>query len=111
MYLLNNKIFLNELFIVLIKREEEFSDRLIARATFKGFTALHYAVLSRNKDSVKALLDAGANPTIENEAGHRAVDYAYMDKDIEELLIKHAIKYDEMLQVKVNIYFIKILKY
>ncbi|OXU21902.1 hypothetical protein TSAR_002413 [Trichomalopsis sarcophagae] len=85
---------------VLSEREEEFSDRLIARATFKGFTALHYAVLARSKDCVKALLDAGANPTIENEAGRRAVDYAYMDKEIEDMLIKHALKYDEIIKEK-----------
>ena len=88
--------------LVLSEREEEFSDRLIARATFKGFTALHYAVLSRSKDCVKALLDAGADPTVENEAGRRAVDYAYMDKDIEEMLIKHALKYDELIKEKVS---------
>lgn len=89
-------------FIVLIEREEEFSDRLIARATFKGCTALHYAVLSRSKECVKVLLDAGADPTIENESGRRAVDYAYMDQEIEEMLHKHAIKYDEELKEKVR---------
>ncbi|KAJ8667136.1 hypothetical protein QAD02_008798 [Eretmocerus hayati] len=85
---------------VLSEREEEFSDRLIARATFKGFTALHYAVLSGSKDCVKVLLDAGADPTVENEAGRRAVDYAYMDKDIEDMLKKHAEKYDELIKEK-----------
>ncbi|GAB1862010.1 Caseinolytic peptidase B protein-like protein [Camponotus japonicus] len=84
---------------VLMKREEEFSDRLNNRATFQGFTALHYAVLADSKICVKALLDGGANPTVENEAGHRAVDYA-KEGEIKEMLIKHAIKYDEIVKEK-----------
>lgn len=84
---------------VLMKREEEFSDRLNNRATFQGFTALHYAVLADSKICVKTLLDEGANPTVENEAGHRAVDYA-TEGEIKEMLIKHAIKYDEIVKEK-----------
>ncbi|TGZ48126.1 mitochondrial disaggregase [Temnothorax longispinosus] len=84
---------------VLTKREEEFSDRLNNRATFQGFTALHYAVLADSKSCVKALLDGGANPTIENEAGHRAVEYA-KEGEIKEMLVKHAIKYDEIAKEK-----------
>ncbi|XP_011685269.1 PREDICTED: caseinolytic peptidase B protein homolog isoform X2 [Wasmannia auropunctata] len=84
---------------VLTKREEEFSDRLNNRASFQGFTALHYAVLADSKACVKALLDGGANPTIENETGYRAVEYA-KEGEIKEMLIKHAIKYDEMVKQK-----------
>lgn len=86
--------------LVLTKREEEFSDRLNNRATFQGFTALHYAVLADSETCVKALLDGGANPTIENEAGHRAVEYA-KEREMKEMLIKHAIKYDEIVKEKV----------
>ncbi|XP_063988440.1 mitochondrial disaggregase [Diachasmimorpha longicaudata] len=84
---------------VLTKREEEFSDRLNNRATFKGFTALHYAVLADSISCVKILLNAGANPTIENDTGHRAVEYA-RDDEIKELLVKHATKYDELMKEK-----------
>lgn len=83
-----------------MKREEEFSDRLNNRASFQGFTALHYAVLADSIACVKALLDAGANPTIENEAGHRAVEYA-RDGEIKEILNKYTLKYDEILKKKV----------
>ena len=31
---------------VLYEREDEFSDKLNSRATFRGFTSLHYAVLT-----------------------------------------------------------------
>lgn len=88
--------------LVLTRREEEFSDRLNNRATFQGFTALHYAVLADSKTCVKALLDGGANPTIENDAGHRAVAYAKRE-EIKEMLIKYAIKYDEIIKEKVFI--------
>ncbi|XP_012261411.2 caseinolytic peptidase B protein homolog isoform X2 [Athalia rosae] len=84
---------------VLMDREEEFSDRLNNKASFQGFTALHYAVLADSMPCVEALLEAGANPTIENEAGHRAVEYA-RDGDMKELLIQHALKYDEILKEK-----------
>ena len=83
-----------------MKREEEFSDRLNSKASFKGFTALHYAVLSGSLSCVKALLEGGANPTIENESGHRPVDYAESEK-MKEILTEHAIKYDEIMKAKV----------
>uniref|UniRef100_A0A0C9R1I9 Clpb_1 protein n=1 Tax=Fopius arisanus TaxID=64838 RepID=A0A0C9R1I9_9HYME len=84
---------------VLTKREEEFSDRLNNRATFKGFTALHYAVLADSLSCVKILLEAGANPTIENDTGHRAVEYA-RDDEIKDLLTKQSHKYDELMKEK-----------
>ncbi|XP_033215350.1 caseinolytic peptidase B protein homolog isoform X2 [Belonocnema kinseyi] len=82
---------------VLTKRDEEFSDHLNKRATFKGCTALHYATLSNSKECVKYLLDAGANPAIENEVGHRAIDYA-KEGEVKELLIEYTLKYDEILK-------------
>lgn len=85
-----------------MKREEEFSDVLNNKATFQGFTALHYAVLADSEICVQTLLDGGANPTVENEAGHRAVEYAKEGK-IKEMLIKHAIRYDELVREKVCI--------
>lgn len=63
------------MFIVLFEREDEFSDRLNSRATFRGFTSLHYAVLSDNVELIKLLLDYGADPLIENDLGHRPYDY------------------------------------
>ena len=44
---------------MLSAREEEFSDQLNARASFKGFTPLHYAALADNSEAIKLLLDAG----------------------------------------------------
>ncbi|XP_071786928.1 mitochondrial disaggregase-like [Asterias amurensis] len=73
---------------VLVTREDEFSDRLNNRATFKGCTALHYSVLVDDLDVAKILLDAGANPLQENENGHIPVQYA-KSVVMKELLQNH----------------------
>lgn len=44
---------------VLVTREDDFNNRLNNRASFKGCTALHYAVLADDYRTVKALLDGG----------------------------------------------------
>ncbi|PSN36446.1 Caseinolytic peptidase B protein [Blattella germanica] len=76
--------------------EDEFSDRLNNRATFQGFTALHYAVLTDQKEIAKLLLENGANPTIENDAGHRPLEYAH-DNETKELLRKYSTKITKLL--------------
>lgn len=72
-------------------RDEDFSNRLNNSATFLGFTALHYAVLVDDLEVVKVLLENGANPCTENDAGHRAELYAN-DEDIKNLLQEHVKK-------------------
>ena len=72
-------------------REEEFSNRLNNRATFQGFTALHYAVLADDVEVIEALLEGGANPLKENDAGHRPSDYA-REGDVKNMLLKYAVK-------------------
>ncbi len=62
------------------KREEEFCDRLSSRATFNGFTALHYAVLNDNLTIVNVLIEHGADPLIENEQGHLPSAYALQQR-------------------------------
>lgn len=62
--------------LVLMIRDEEFCSGLNNRATFTGFTSLHYAVLNDNFDLVQLLIEHGANPCIENESGHKPVTYA-----------------------------------
>ena len=46
-------------FLVLVTREDEFSDRLNSRANFKGCTSLHYAVLADDNEIVRLLLNHG----------------------------------------------------
>ncbi len=62
------------------KREGEFCDRLSSRATFNGFTALHYAVLNDNLSIVNVLIEHGADPLIENEQGHLPSAYALQQR-------------------------------
>lgn len=45
--------------IVIIKREDEFCDRLSKNADFSGFTPLHYAAISDDYECIKLLLDFG----------------------------------------------------
>ncbi|XP_072849494.2 mitochondrial disaggregase [Pogona vitticeps] len=61
---------------VLVTREDDFNNRLNNRASFKGCTALHYAVLADDYPTVKLLLEGGANPLQRNEMGHTPMDYA-----------------------------------
>ncbi|XP_067221299.1 mitochondrial disaggregase-like isoform X1 [Chanodichthys erythropterus] len=61
---------------VLVSREDEFSNRLSSRASFRGCSALHYAALADDLRTVRMLLDAGANPLQKNELGHTPLTYA-----------------------------------
>ena len=76
---------------VLLAREEEFCNYLNNRASFLGFTALHYAVLVDNVEVVKVLLEAGADPLLENDAGHRPMQYA-KDGQMKNLLEEYSTK-------------------
>ncbi|XP_059151517.1 mitochondrial disaggregase-like [Physella acuta] len=79
---------------VLLTREEEFSDRLSNRANFQNCTPLHYAVLVNDVASVKHLLEAGADPTIENALGHRAIEYS-RDSEAQKLIETYTKKFVE----------------
>ncbi|CAF1107503.1 unnamed protein product [Didymodactylos carnosus] len=77
-------------------REEEFCDRLSSRATFKGFTPLHYAVLMDNIEIVQLLIEYNGNLLLENEQGHLPSAYALAHrKDLLLLYEKSAQKLHE----------------
>ena len=46
-------------FIVSLMRQESFGRELSSREDFSGFTALHYAALSDDFESIQILLEAG----------------------------------------------------
>uniref|UniRef100_A0A8D2D3V9 ClpB family mitochondrial disaggregase n=1 Tax=Sciurus vulgaris TaxID=55149 RepID=A0A8D2D3V9_SCIVU len=79
---------------VLVTREDDFNNRLNNRASFKGCTALHYAVLADDYRTVKELLDGGANPLQRNEMGHTPLDYA-REGEVMKLLRTSETKYQE----------------
>lgn len=60
-------------------RRHEFCYILRPSMDFEGFTALHYAVLSNNLETVKILANAGANPNLINNLKHKAIGYAKED--------------------------------
>jgi ATP-dependent Clp protease ATP-binding subunit ClpB len=79
--------YLHGLSTVLIKRENEFNDRLNSRASFRGFTALHYAALANSVEVTDLLLKAGADPVALNSAGHHPSKYAEPDTEVRKLLL------------------------
>ena len=83
------------------EREDEFSDRLNTRATFKGFTSLHYAVLTDDLDIIRLLLNNGADPLLENELGHRAYEYCVTD-EAKSLLESYEKKARDMKEAKLR---------
>ncbi|XP_048838076.1 caseinolytic peptidase B protein homolog [Brienomyrus brachyistius] len=84
---------------VLVTREDEFSSRLSSRASFRGCTALHYAVLADDLHAVRILLGAGANPLLTNEMGHTALAYA-KEGELQTLLREAEKKFQEAQQRK-----------
>lgn len=82
-------------FEIWMVREEEFSEKLRMQATFKGCTALHYAVLADNYDIVETLLKRGANPSKKNAIGHIPLDYCKI-AEIKSLLNVYMEKFAEM---------------
>ncbi|XP_014259269.1 caseinolytic peptidase B protein homolog isoform X1 [Cimex lectularius] len=83
---------------VLIQRESEFSEHLKAQGNFVGFTALHYAVLMDDMESINLLLQNGANPMIE-ASGHLPSSLAKSD-EIKQYLQVESEKYEEVLKKK-----------
>ncbi|KAJ8982663.1 hypothetical protein NQ317_019064 [Molorchus minor] len=84
---------------VLMIRDEEFSSNLNNKATFLGFTPLHYAVLADNLDIIKLLVKYGANPNLENDMGHKPITYA-KDENIKKYLTEEMKKFEEFQREK-----------
>ncbi|KAF7280465.1 hypothetical protein GWI33_005860 [Rhynchophorus ferrugineus] len=84
---------------VLMIRDEEFSTILNNKATFRGFTALHYAAIANNIETVKLLLSYGANPALETESGHKAFQYA-KEGPIKQYLEQKSNEFEEVTKQK-----------
>lgn len=80
---------------VLVEREDEFSNRLSNRASFRGCTALHYAVLTDDTQLVHTLLEKGADPTLANDQNHRPADYS-RNPTMRKLLQEYADRHEQM---------------
>ncbi|KAB7500216.1 Caseinolytic peptidase B-like protein [Armadillidium nasatum] len=75
-------------------RESEFSTILNHSQMFRGCTPLHYAVLVNDHESVKVLLDKGADPNAVNEYKLKAEEYA-KDIGMKTLVRKYGEKFDQ----------------
>lgn len=75
-------------------REGEFSTLLNHNQMFRGCTALHYAVLAHDQESVQYLLEAGANPMTVNEYHFKPEDYA-KDIGMRTMMQKYSEKYQQ----------------
>ncbi|XP_049865602.1 caseinolytic peptidase B protein homolog [Pectinophora gossypiella] len=77
------------------RREEEFCGNMNARASFLGWTALHYAALADSANVASVLLDAGADPTARDHAGRRALHYSRDPSPTRELILQHTRRWEE----------------
>lgn len=73
---------------VMQRREEDFCASMNARASFLGWTALHYAALADSPAVAGVLLDAGANPTQRDHAGRRALHYTREPSPTRDLILQ-----------------------
>jgi ankyrin repeat protein len=64
---------------------------LLNQQDMAGFTALHYATLGEEKESVikviKALIAAGADLDLQDDAGNTARDYIKNDPELSQILL------------------------
>lgn len=67
--------------------------------SFRGFTALHYAVLNDDMEIVELLIEHGANPTLEDEAGQQPILFS-SDSTIKSYLETKAQKFEEIKKEK-----------
>ncbi|KAJ2950442.1 hypothetical protein O0L34_g8682 [Tuta absoluta] len=77
------------------RREEEFCGNMNARASFLGWTALHYAALADSANVTAALLEAGADPTARDHAGRRALHYSRDPSPTRDLIVQHTRRWEE----------------
>jgi len=73
---------------VAMKREDEFHPSLNPNRSFEGSTAMHYATLVDSSNTVKVLLEKGANPLIKNALGHTPMDYVREENETLKTLLK-----------------------
>uniref|UniRef100_A0A914UIJ6 Caseinolytic peptidase B protein n=1 Tax=Plectus sambesii TaxID=2011161 RepID=A0A914UIJ6_9BILA len=80
---------------VIFLRESSFSNRLRkGNVSFRGTTALHYAILGDQSEIARFLLKKGANPAIRNEASHTPADYCTVDTTLKADLDAYVITYE-----------------
>ncbi|KPJ01076.1 Caseinolytic peptidase B protein-like [Papilio xuthus] len=77
------------------RREDEFCSSMNARASFLGWTALHYAALADSAACARELLEKGADPTARDHAGRRPLHYTRDPSPARELILQHTRRWEE----------------
>ncbi|KPJ16252.1 Caseinolytic peptidase B protein-like [Papilio machaon] len=77
------------------RREDEFCGSMNARASFLGWTALHYAALADSAACARELLENGADPTARDHAGRRPLHYTRDPSPARELILQHTRRWEE----------------
>lgn len=83
-YILTKTAWKQKIFLVCFRRLQEFSAAINVTASYQGFTALHYAALVNEIYVLRALLNAGANPTKLNAWNHPPS--AYSKKECRDII-------------------------
>ncbi|XP_068627678.1 mitochondrial disaggregase-like isoform X2 [Battus philenor] len=77
------------------RREDEFCGSMNARASFLGWTALHYAALADSASCARELLEHGADPTARDHAGRRPLHYARDPSPARDLILEHTRRWED----------------
>lgn len=75
-------------FSVILKRVNDFSENININSNFQGFTALHYAALFNNIETIKVLIKYGADPHLKSVTGHKPIDLV-TDLKVYNLLLEY----------------------
>lgn len=74
----------------IVRRKSEFNNWLRPNKNYEGCTALHYAVLADDLETVIVLTKSGADPNIVNKLGHKPISYVNQENTN---LVKHLQSY------------------
>lgn len=67
---------------------DDISENFDPNSKFQGFTALHYAALLNNIETIQVLIKYGADPHLKSVTGHKPIDLV-IDTNTYNLLLEY----------------------